>query len=123
METYVAFNRDTFEFERVQLARHDVHGFLQAAYKIAECDCVDHARVTRDGLSAWVDDNGLYTKANKLSFVGEYPQPLAGGILFSGGTDDEGYTLGVPEKYLANDMELLRGAVVPLIDMTVRFRE
>lgn len=110
----VGFNRKTLDFELIEVDLFDTHAFLDHCYRVCECRTVDTARVDTD-LRVWVDDDGLYTKRDQLSLVAEYPQPLAGGIVFSHNeTDDEGNTLGVPERWLENDMALLRAAIMPV---------
>lgn len=62
-------------------------------------------------LSIFVDDEGLLKSNNFGRMVEGYPQPLFGNIIVTGGTDDEGNTLPLPDTLSIMDMEGLIGGI------------
>jgi hypothetical protein len=80
---------------------------LDLLYREIDTDCVDCASIhTPDGdLTMWVSDNGLLVdpidhndRAIGICRGCGYDVPDVGGIaVFTGGADEEGDTLGIPE--------------------------
>ncbi len=68
-------------------------------YKLGEFSCFDVVRVDWNGMdiSLFVDDEGMMKSGNFGRMVEGYPQPLFGNIIITGGTDEEGNTLSVPD--------------------------
>lgn len=65
-------------------------------------------------LYAYGNDEGLYTQDLNESattlythFWGHYVQPIHGSVVFTGGTDDEGYDVSAPAELEAELLELL----------------
>lgn len=84
---------------------------LDDMYRLIKCDTVDRARSISGNITAWVDDEGLLNDSDDLiltdctdlledSDEGSFCDNivLAGNILLTGGCDDEGNTLGLPES-------------------------
>ena len=69
-------------------------------YKHLECGTFDVVRVIWAGqeISLFVDDEGMLKSGNFGRRVEGYPEPLFGTIVVTGGVDEEGETLGVPDE-------------------------
>ena len=66
-------------------------------YKLLNCGTF--TVVTLDnGMDIYCDDEGLFVKDNIITQIEGYPQPLAGNLLFLGGCDEEGETIGLEEN-------------------------
>lgn len=64
-------------------------------YEHLECTTFDVVRLGRN-LSIYVDDEGLMIPNPYMSQVKGFSNLLAGNLVFTGGTDDEGETLSCP---------------------------
>ncbi|MFB7346134.1 DUF3846 domain-containing protein [Streptomyces hydrogenans] len=77
---------------------------LRTLYAEIECDRVDAVDITRT-LTMWVDDEGaIVSNPSENAFAGlliyRYatpPQPYFGNVIFTGGVDAEGNTLGLTD--------------------------
>lgn len=68
-------------------------------YKYLECDTFDAVTNAVGDISAFVDDNGMLNSGNPIVDISRFafPQPYAGNIVLTGGVDDEGETLPLPD--------------------------
>ncbi len=73
----------------------DYSGDWQDISKLIGCDYFDVV-TTREGLSIYVDDEGLYRQGQAFFAWNGLPVPLAGKALVLGPVDDEGETLECP---------------------------
>ena len=76
-------------------------------YTHLNCDLFDVVMVEWDGeeISIYVDDEGMLKSGNLGCDVEGYPQPLFGNLVFTGGVDEEGDTLPLPEKFTMQDIK------------------
>lgn len=87
----------TRTIERVEIedGRVDPHASLKDMYAALECKLVDVVRLD-DGVTVFVDDEGLIHNPRHFCRIASFPAPLAGNLLFLGDPDDEGYTTSCP---------------------------
>jgi hypothetical protein len=74
--------------------------------QLVDCIEVIPGSASRPGIDIWIDDEGLYAKAPNflagavaaflLGYIPNYP--LFGDVLFTGGADSEGETLGLTKR-------------------------
>jgi len=70
---------------------------LNQIYKLLEVDLIDV--VEHEGMSIYVDDEGLLKSDPKLTMIiRDRNQKLYGNLLILGGVNDEGETLGISEE-------------------------
>lgn len=81
-------------------------------YDHLECGCFDVVMIKykEHTLSVYCDDEGMM-KPNFGRIIGNYPQPIFGNVVITGGVDDEGETLSVPEELSMLDMYEIIGDV------------
>lgn len=70
-------------------------GEWQTIYTYIDCDTFDVAS-TSDGLSIYVDDEGMMKADQAFFMIKGYPQPLAGRALVLGPPDEDGETTECP---------------------------
>ena len=82
-------------------------------YKLGGFELFDMVRISFAGeeLTLVVDDEGMLKSGNFGRDVVGYPQPLFGNIIVTGGVDDEGNTLSIPDTISMLDMIELIGDV------------
>lgn len=75
-------------------------------YEHLECSCFDVVMCEYKGhtLSVYCDDEGMLKSENLGRTVGSYTEPIFGNICVTGGVDDEGETLPIPEELSLDDM-------------------
>lgn len=82
-------------------------------YKYGDFDMFDVVRVNWNDteISLYVDDEGMLKEGNLGRVVLGYHQPLFGNIIITGGVDDRGNTLPLPEDFKKHDLENFIGGV------------
>ena len=55
-------------------------------------------------ISVYVDDEGMLKEGNFGRLVEGYPQPLFGDFVITGGVDEEGNTLPLPDEFTPNNI-------------------
>lgn len=99
-------------------------GHLPLLHRAIECDRVDVVDITPD-LAMWVDDEGMIkadpipnmtATAAVLAYAGRTSQLYFGNAVFTGGTDDEGNTLGLTQdQVLSLTIPLLTALEAPSV--------
>jgi hypothetical protein len=92
----------------------DALSVLQAAVD----GLIEAVDLTND-LTLWVNEEGLLRNDLKLNLIAEafYSSPIMGTVVFTGGTDDEGETLGLglaESRYVQQLCQNFRDAVTEL---------
>ena len=82
-------------------------------YKLGGFEMFDVVRVLWDGheVSIFLDDECMLKSGNLGRMVEGYPQPLFGTLIITGGTDEEGNTLSIPEELNILDVQKYIGEV------------
>ena len=79
-------------------------------YKLLDCSCFDVVRLS-ENISIYIDDEGLLVDDVQMSMVMGlgHAWQLAGNLVFTGGVDSKGNTLGLPEDIT---IQMLRNVVL-----------
>lgn len=79
-------------------------------YKLLDCSCFDVVRLS-ENISIYIDDEGLFVSHPQISTIMGIGQvwQLAGNLVFTGGVDSDGNTLGLPEEVT---IQMLRNVVL-----------
>lgn len=119
----------TAKFGRVILVSHDNEsgelvfdekqielGSLETMYELIQCELVDCVESAKGTITAWVDEEGLFVSMPNLTDITKLMEEgnpgcfgdriiLAGNILFTGGVDDNGNTLALPDSVTVNTVK------------------
>lgn len=68
---------------------------LKQMYALLECELVDVVRLS-DGVTVFVDDEGLLHDPQHFCRIASFPAPLAGNLLFLGDPDEDGFSTSCP---------------------------
>ena len=82
-------------------------------YELIGCSCFDIVMIEYQGhkLSVYCDDEGMLKSGNFGRVIGSYPNPIFGSIVITGGADEEGNTLGLPDELTMLDIYKIIGEV------------
>lgn len=83
-------------------------------YSLIDCSCFDVVRIEHQGheLSVYCDDEGMLKSGNFGRIIGNYPNPIFGNIVITGGVDEEGETLSVPDELTILDIHKIIGEIL-----------